>query len=140
MSRDWVATVLRVRQLQEDVERQRLADARRVAQEAHLHVLAHNERLDSMLSDAEHESVLAFVAAASARHSAAATWAAARHDRAIADDQVTARTSAVSQAAQKRRGVERLAESRAAEEQARESQAQQKRLDEIGARPSGDST
>jgi hypothetical protein len=133
VSRAWVATLLKARQAQEDVARQRLAQAHRHAVEARLHVLTENERLDTMLSHAEPEDVLAFVAAASARQSAAQTWAAAKHSRAMADDQVLARATAVTASAQSRRSVEKLAERDLAGSRTRAASAMQKELDEIAA-------
>lgn len=138
MSRAWVSTLLRARQVQEDVARQRLAQARRHAQEAHAHVHAETERLEAMNGHAEPTSVLAFVAAASARHSAAVTWFAAKHAHALADDQVAVRTGAVTAAAQDRRGVEKLAERAAAEAHQAAATAMQKELDEIGGRGARD--
>ena len=138
MSRAWVSSLLRARQVQEDVARQRLAQARRHAQEAHAQVHAETERLEAMNGDAEPTSVLAFVAAASARHSAAATWFAAKHARAVAEDQVAVRAGAVTAAAQDRRGVEKLAERAAAEAHQAAATAMQKELDEIGGRRTPD--
>jgi hypothetical protein len=135
VSKHWVSTVLRARQIQEDVAKQRLAEARQHAHEAYLDVMAHGERIDGLVTTpAEPESALAFVAAASARQAAASTWAAARQARVLADDHVLTRSSAATTAAQQRRSVEKLAENVAADRVRGAAIAQQKDLDEIAGR------
>jgi flagellar protein FliJ len=134
MSRAWVSTLLRARQAQEDVARGRLADAHRHAQQAHARLLVEGDRLESMSAEHGSASALAFIAAASAQQSAAATWFAARHAHASAEDQLALRSSALTAAAQERRGVEKLAERDAAEARTRAGVAQQKELDEVGGR------
>jgi flagellar protein FliJ len=134
VSRAWVSTLLRARQAQEDVARGRLADAHRDAQEARARLFVESDRLESMSSAHGSASSLAFLAAASAQQAAAATWFAARHAHATAEDQVAARSGALTSAAQDRRGVEKLAERDAETARARASLAQQKELDEVGGR------
>ncbi len=134
MSRAWLKSLVRARQVQEDVARERLASAHRHARHAQLRALAEDDRIDELTATGHEEvsTTLAFVAAASARQAAAATWAAAHQTRAIADGQVEVRATAVTAAARQRRSAEKLAERDAADERSRAATAMQNELDDIG--------
>ena len=134
MSRKWINSLLRARQAQEDIARERLAHARLHAQDARLRVRAEDRRVEAMLEERSPASARAFVAAVSARQAAAATLSEARQSQAMADDQVVTRTTSVVSAARDRRSIEKLAERDAADLHTRTIGALQKELDDIGVR------
>jgi precorrin-4 methylase len=132
VSRKWINSLLRARQAQEDIARERLAHARMHAQDARQRVYAEDQRVAAMLEERSPASARAFVAAVSARQAAAATLSGARQTQAMADDQVVTRTTSVVSAARDRRSIERLAERDAADLHTRTIGALQKELDDIG--------
>jgi len=135
MTRKWISGLLRARQVQEDVARERLAHARLHAQDARLRVRADDARVQAMLEETSPQSTQAFLASASARQAAGATLAAAQWIRATAEDQVTIRQTSVVAAARQRRSAEKLAERDANELHARAAAALQHELDDVAGRP-----
>ncbi len=95
---------------------------------------AQNDRITAMIAKTSPDSTVAFIAAASARQAAAATWASARRVHGVAEDQVTVSSTAAVSAARQRRSVEKLAERDEAAERLRTATAAQNELDDIGAR------
>jgi flagellar export protein FliJ len=134
MSKKWISSLLRARQAQEDVARERLATARNHAQSARARVRADDDRVQAMVESEYPESAQAFLAAAAARQAAAATLASARRLHALAEDQVDARSSSVTAAARQRRTAEKLVERDEAELRAREALALQNELDDVAGR------
>jgi flagellar protein FliJ len=131
MTRGWLSGVVRARKAQEDVARHRLAGARLEALSARRLTLAENDRIEAMTGEVDTDSALAFVAAASARQAAGATWAAARVAEAAAHDRITIHESAVVGAARNRRSVEKLSERLAAQQRVDELSDAQDELDDI---------
>jgi flagellar biosynthesis chaperone FliJ len=134
MTRAWLPSLVRARQVQEDLARERVALARRHARRAELRAMSDDERVQGMADSGEPMSALAFVAASSARQAAAATLAAAIQSQARAEDQVTADQASLTVAAQNRLSAEKLAERDAAERRRAAATAMQQELDEIGSR------
>jgi flagellar export protein FliJ len=133
--RPWVASLLRARQIQEDVARGRFAQAQRAVQDAADATEASERHVDQVTSEIPQDCATAFIAAASARQAAGASWLLARRELALAEDHQRARAAALTVAARHRRGVEKLAERDAAELAARASAAEQQALDEISPHP-----
>jgi len=131
VSRGWLSGLLRARQVQEDVARQRLAGAQLDAISARRTVVAEDERIETLNAELPSDTALAFVAAAAARQAAAATWAAARLADAAAADQVTIAETAVIGAARHRRSAEKLDERIRADEQYSARTKEQNALDEF---------
>jgi flagellar biosynthesis chaperone FliJ len=134
MSRAWLTSLVRARQVQEDQAKEQLAHARRHARNAELRAQADDHRVRAMRAENPSGTALAFIAAASARQAAAATLSAARQTQAFADEQVAARASSLTTAAQHRLSAEKLAERDEVERRRAEGVALQLELDEIGAR------
>ncbi|MDT4934666.1 MAG: hypothetical protein QOK11_2558, partial [Pseudonocardiales bacterium] len=64
MAKKWLTTLIRARQVQEDVAKQRLATAQRLAQRAHTRVRYDADRIHSLRAADAEASAPAFVAAA----------------------------------------------------------------------------
>jgi len=135
MSKAWLGSLLRARQVQEDVARERFAHAQRHARTTEGRVHSDDQRVRALLEEAIPGSAAAFIAASSARQAAAATLAAAQQTHAMAEDQVLASRRSLTDAAQQRLSAEKLAEREATEERRARDAAQQQELDEIGSRP-----
>jgi flagellar export protein FliJ len=134
MAKKWLATLIRARQVQEDVAKQRLATAERLAQRAHTRVRYDADRLDSLRAADAEASAPAFVAAAVALQSAAATHSAAMQAAAQAARAVGGRREELVEAARARRTAEELREQELTVQRARAAAAAQSRLDEVAAR------
>jgi hypothetical protein len=134
MSRGWLSGLVRARQVQEDLARQRLATARNDALAARRAAVAEDDRIDAMTGALPPESALAFVAAAAARQAAAMTWSAARLAEAAAHDHITVAETVVVGAARDRRSVEKLQERVTEEARVQSLSDAQDELDDIAAR------
>jgi flagellar export protein FliJ len=130
----WLGSLLRARQIQEDAARERLVHAHLHAEGTRRTARNDDQRVQAMLEQSSPESALAFVAAVSARQAAAATLAAALHTQAMAEDQVANRRSSLTTAAQHRLSAEKLIERDASERRRSAASAMQQELDEIGSR------
>jgi len=130
MSHNWIPTVLRARQAQEDVLAQVLAGARRDAGRAadqHAEQLA---RVDA-LAMPESQSVPAFHANLAAQQAAVATLAAARNRVLFAESRVAGSMAELTAAARSRRTVEKLHERHLDEQATAASGLAQRELDEV---------
>jgi hypothetical protein len=130
MSHNWVPTVLRARQAQEDMLAQGLAVARRDAGRAadqHAEQLA---RVDA-LAMPESQSVPAFHATLAAQQAAVATLAAARNRVLFADSRVAGSMAELTAAARSRRTVEKLHERQLDEQATTAAGLAQRELDEV---------
>ncbi|MCU1659526.1 MAG: hypothetical protein JWO57_4182 [Pseudonocardiales bacterium] len=139
MSKKWLTSLVRARQVQEDAARQRLATAQRLAHRAHARVRYDADRIDSLRDAGAEDSATAFVAASVALQAAAATHAAAVQ---MADDAVrgvAGRRDELGAAARARRTAEELREQELVIERTRAASAAQRELDEIAARVHRDS-
>lgn len=134
MSKNWLVSLVRARQAQEDVAKQELATAQRLAHRAHGRVRYDAERIDSLRAAGAEGSASAFVAAAVALQAAAATHAAAVQSAADAAAGVETRRDELGDAARARRTAEELHAQEVAVEAARASAAAQRDMDEIAAR------
>lgn len=133
MSPRWMSSLVRARQSQEDLARQRLAAARRTADRAHDRVRSESARLDALQHQGGAEQATAFVAAIVALQAAAATHAAAVGEAQRADTWTSQRRSAATDAAVARRTAEELRE-RAHQDEARQVAGRvQRDLDEAAA-------
>lgn len=129
-SRDWIPTVLRARQAQEDLVAQGLAVARRDAGHAadqHAEQLA---RVAAMVLP-QSQSVPAFHASLAAQQAAAATLAAARNRVLFAESRVAGKMAELTAAARSRRTVEKLQERHHDEQASAASELAQRELDEV---------
>jgi flagellar biosynthesis chaperone FliJ len=140
MAKKWLATLVRARQVQEDVAKQRLATAQRLAQRAHTRVRYDADRIDSLRAADAEASAPAFVAAAVALQSAAATHSAAVRVAEEAAHAVGGRRNELVEAARARRTAEELREQELTVQRARAAVAAQSRLDEVAARIHRDNT
>jgi flagellar biosynthesis chaperone FliJ len=130
MSHNWIPTVLRARQAQEDVLAQGLAVARRDAGRAadqHAEQLA---RVDALAMPAS-QSVSAFRATLAAQQAAVATLAAARNRVLFAEGRVAGSMAELTAAARSRRTVEKLHERHLDEQATAASGLAQRELDEV---------
>jgi hypothetical protein len=128
--RDWIPTVLRARQAQEDLVAQGLAVARRDAGQAadqHAEQLA---RVAAMVAPTS-QSVPAFHASLAAQEAAAATLAAARNRMLFAESRVAGKMAELTAAARSRRTVEKLQERQQDEQASAASELAQRELDEV---------
>jgi flagellar protein FliJ len=128
--RDWIPTVLRARQAQEDLVAQDLAVARRDAGQAadqHAEQLA---RVTAMVLP-ESQSGRAFSASSAAQQAAAATLAAARNRVLFAESRVAGKMAELTVAARSRRTVEKLQERHQDEQASAASDLAQRELDEV---------
>jgi flagellar FliJ protein len=78
------------------------------------------------------DTARAVVAALTARQAMAASLATARHLHALAEHHVSTRAGELTEAARRRRTVEKLAERHAEQRRQREQRADQNTLDELG--------
>jgi|GEM_PF-2543016 len=130
MSHNWIPTVLRARQAQEDVLAQDLAAARRDADQAagrHAEQLARVEELAMPHT----QTVRAFHAALSAQQAAVASLAAARNQLVFADHRVAGTMVELTAAARARRTVEKLHERLLDEQASAATSLAQRELDEV---------
>ncbi|HEX8766824.1 MAG TPA: flagellar FliJ family protein, partial [Jatrophihabitans sp.] len=128
--RDWIPTVLRARQAQEDLVAQGLAVARRDASQAadqHAEQLA---RVSAMVLP-ESQTVLDFHASSAAQQAAAATLAAARNRVLFAESRVAGKMAELTAAARSRRTVEKLHERHQDEQASAASEIARRELDEV---------
>lgn len=140
MSKQWLVSLMRARQVQEDAAKQRLASAERLAHRAHARVRYDADRIESLRTAGAEASVPAFVAAAVALQSAAATHSAAMRFADDAVQSVDSRRSELGDAARARRTAEELHEHELAAQRVRAARAAQAESDEIGARIHRDSS
>lgn len=140
MSPKWLSSLVRARQAQEDLAKQQLATAQRLAHVAHARVRYDAERLDSLTAAGAEDSASAFVAAAAALQAAAATHAAATRAAADATRTVADRRDDLGDAACARRTAEQMHDKQVAAEQALVRAAAQRELDEVAARVHRDAT
>lgn len=108
-ARNWLPTVLRARQAQEDQVAQRVAVARRDATCAADQLAEHSVRLAAM-SHSTSQSASEFQAEVAGQQAAAATVAAAANRVAFAEARVLSGLRDLTEAARSRRTVERLSE------------------------------
>jgi hypothetical protein len=134
MAKQWLASLVRARQVQENVAKQRLATAERLAHRAHARVRYDADRIDSLRSADAEASAPAFVAAAVALQAAAATHSAARCAAEDAVRGVARRRVELGSAARARRTAEELNDQALAAERAAAARAAQHELDEVAAR------
>jgi flagellar export protein FliJ len=128
--RDWIPTVLRARQAQEDLVAQGLAVARRdagLAADQHAEQAA---RVAAMVLP-ESQTVPAFHASTAAQQAAAATLAAARNRVLFAESRVAGKLDELTAAARSRRTVEKLHERHQDEQASAASDIAQRELDEV---------
>jgi hypothetical protein len=130
MTHNWIPTVLRARQAQEDLLAQGLAVARRDAGRAadqHAEQLA---RVDA-LAMPESLSVLAFHATLASQQAAVATLSAARNRVLFAESRVAGTMVELAAAARSRRTVEKLQERHLDEQATAAAELAQRELDEV---------
>lgn len=130
MSHNWIPTVLRARQAQEDVLAQDLATARRDADRAadqHAEQLARVEELAVPHS----QTVRAFHATLSAQQAAVASLSAAHNRLLFAEGRVAGTMVDLTAAARARRTVEKLHERLLDEQASTASVLAQRELDEV---------
>ncbi len=123
--------VLRARQAQEDAARSEMVRARRAAADAADAALARGEVLANHQTPTE-DTARAVVAALTARQAMAASLSAARQLQALAEQQVADRADELTEAAKRRRTVEKLVERHAEQRRQREQKSDQTVLDELG--------
>jgi len=126
-----LGSVLRARQAQEDAVRGQVMHARRAAAEAADAAIARGERLAAHQAPGE-DTARAVVAALTARQAMAASLSTARQLHLLAEQHVAGRTEELTEAARRRRTVEKLAERQAEQRRQREQRAEQSALDELG--------
>jgi flagellar biosynthesis chaperone FliJ len=134
MSKKWLVSLVRARQAQEDVAKQELATAQRLAHRAHGRVRYNADRIDSLRSAGAEGSASAFVAASVALQAAAATHSAAVQSAVEAVEGVATRRDELGDAARARRTAEELHAQEVAIQLARATAAAQRDMDEIAAR------
>ena len=125
-----LAGVLRARQAQEDAARGEVLRARRGAAQATEAVEARDRTLATHQVPDE-DTARALVAALTARQAMAASLATARQLAALAQVRVAERAGELTEAAQRRRTVEKLAERHAEERLRHDRAADQNVLDEL---------
>lgn len=130
MSHNWVPTVLRARQAQEDVLAQGLAVARRDAGRAADQHAEQQARVDA-LAIPQSQSVPAFRATLAAQQAAVATLAAARNRVLFAESRVAGSMAELTAAARSRRTVEKLHERQLDEQASAAAGLAQRELDEV---------
>jgi hypothetical protein len=127
---DWIPTVLRARQAQEDLVAQGLAVARRDAGLAADQHAAQAARVAAMVQP-ESQTVPAFHASLAAQQAAVATLAAARNRVLFAESRVAGQVAELTAAARSRRTVEKLHERHQDEQALAASGIAQRELDEV---------
>ena len=128
--RDWIPTVLRARQAQEDLVAQGLAMARRDASRAADQHAEQAARVAAMALP-ESQTTSAFHASLAAQQAAVATLAAARNRVLFAESRVTGKMAELTAAARSRRTVEKLHERLQDEQASAASDLAQRELDEV---------
>jgi flagellar protein FliJ len=124
-------SVLRARQAQEDAARGAVVRARHAAADAADAAVRRGEVLAAHQTPNE-DTARAVVAALTARQAMAASLSAARQLQRMAEEHVMVRADELTEAARRRRTVEKLAERHAERRRQQEQQAEQTVLDEIG--------
>jgi flagellar export protein FliJ len=130
MSHNWIPTVLRARQAQEDVLAQGLAAARRDADQAADRHAEQSARVDAMAVP-HSATVRAFHAALSEQQAAVASLTAARNRLLSAEHRVAGTMTDLTAAARARRTVEKLHERLLDEAADAASAVAQRELDEV---------
>ena len=125
-----LASVLRARQAQEDAARGEVLRARRGAALAAEAVKARDSKLANH-EGPDDDTARAVVAALTARQAMAASLAMARQLATLAEVQVAERSGELTEAAQRRRTVEKLAERHAEQVRRHDQQTDQQALDEL---------
>lgn len=133
MTPRWLTTLVRARQAQEDVAKQRRTAAEITARRARATLRYEADRLSVMGEDLQHRTVSAFLASSAALHAAAATHAAAERQAELSARAAEDRRAELRAAARARRTIEQLHERHLAEERAAAQAAEQRELDEIAA-------
>ena len=128
--RDWIPTVLRARQAQEDLVAQGLAVARRDAGRAADQHAEQAARVAAMVLP-ECQTVPAFQASLAAHQAAAAALTAARNRMLFAESRVAGKMAELTAAARSRRTVEKLQERHQDEQASVASGIAQRELDEV---------
>jgi flagellar protein FliJ len=126
-----LTSVLRARQAQEDAARAKVLHARRAAADAADAAVRRGEVLAAHQTPNE-DTARALVAALTARQAMAASLSAARQLHQLAERHVAERAEELTEAARRRRTVEKLAERHAEQRRQREQAAEQNALDELG--------
>ena len=125
-----LASVLRARQAQEDTVRGEVLRARvGAAHAAHATDARDRSLLEHRIPDADTSHAL--IAALTARQAMAASLAAARQLQALAELRVAEHTGELTEAARRRRSVEKLAERHAEQRRRHDQYADQSVLDEL---------
>jgi len=125
-----LASVLRARQAQEDAARGEVVRARHAAAQAAETAAAKDRSLANHQMPNE-DTARALVAALTARQAMAASLAMARQLAGIAEAQVVRETEELTEAAKRRRTVEKLAERHAEQHRRKVQAADQNALDEL---------
>jgi len=125
-----LASVLRARQAQEDAARGEVLRARRDAAQAADEAAAKDRTLANHEVPDE-DTARALVAALTARQAMAATLAIARQLAVVAESRVDEQTQELTEAAKRRRTVEKLAERHAEQARRHAQAADQSMLDEL---------
>jgi len=128
-----IGGLIRARQVQEDVARGALQRAQRDAEVAAARVLLYEEALGSRRAP-NAASAGAYAASLSARHAMGAALAAAIGVATEHDGVVRERLCDLTEAASRRRAVERLAERQAEQERDADEAAAQRELDDLAVR------
>jgi len=135
----WLASLVRARTAQEDLAKQKLAEAQRRARRAERRVKYNADRIESLIDAEAMDSAPAFVAAAVALQAAAATHAAAIAAAAQAVADIDTERVSLAHAARARKTAETLQERELRAERERAAAAEQREIDEIAARVHRDS-
>ncbi|HEV2885559.1 MAG TPA: flagellar FliJ family protein [Jatrophihabitans sp.] len=130
MTHNWIPTVLRARQAQEDLLAQGLAVARRDAGRAADQHAEQVARVEAMVLP-QSQSVPSFHATLAVQQAAAATLAAARNRVLFAESRVAGKMAELTAAARSRRTVEKLHERHQDEQALTASGIEQRELDEV---------
>jgi flagellar protein FliJ len=125
-----LASVLRARQAQEDAARGEVVRARQAAAEA-AEAAATKDRDLANHQMPDEDSARALVAALTARQAMAASLAMARQLAGVAEARVAQQTEELTEAAKRRRTVEKLAERHAEQSRRHAQAADQSALDEL---------
>jgi flagellar biosynthesis chaperone FliJ len=122
--------MVRARLAAEDAAAQEVAQDRRAVADALLAARRESQRLEQ-LSAPESQSAQAFLAGIAARNAAAATHSAALQRAAFATQRLAGSVAELTDAARRRRSVEKLSERIAATERADELATAQRELDDL---------
>ena len=131
MTPKWLTSLVRARQVQEEVAQAALADARRLGRTAEHFARREGDRLDALCATEVPEATAAFVAASVSLQAAAASHAAAVEFALAAQRTVDDRHAEFAGAARARLGAERLEEQHVARERETAARHEQLANDEI---------